>query len=257
MDELTAAFDGYQALRGFSEATRDRRRWTLTAFERETAGLRHATLLDVETFVGRRRKPATRRAILGDLRAFYRWALDREIVTADPSAKLEMPKVPKGRPTPLTSDDLGRVLAASIGRTQTMVMLCALAGLRVSEVAALHADDVWVPHHLTVRNGKGGKDRTIPLHPLLARELAGRRGTIIGTSGENVSKCIRHLFDTLDIDARPHDLRHSFGTEAARVAKGDLVLVAGLMGHESIATTLGYVGYRPDSAAVVAAMFAA
>ena len=38
----------------------------------------------------------------------------------------------------------------------------------------------------------------------------------------------------------PHTLRHTFGTRLLHEAKADLVTVAALMGHSSIATTAIY-----------------
>lgn len=53
-----------------------------------------------------------------------------------------------------------------------------------------------------------------------------------------------------------HKLRHTFGTEAARASNGNLLVVADMMGHESLTTTSGYtklVGVA--TASTVAAMY--
>lgn len=255
--DLTDRFDQYQALRGFTSATRKRRRWTLTHFARHCGALDRALTVDVESFVAARRAPASRRAILGDLRAFYKWAVLRDLVDSDPTLLVDPPKVPKRQPSPIPTAELERAINAADRQLRRALMLGAFAGLRVSEIAAIRGEDIWQPTHLVVRNGKGGKDRTVPLHPRLSASLADvEAGPIFGcVSGDHISRQIRALFDSLSIHHRPHDLRHAFGTEAAAVARGDLVLVAGLMGHESVTTTQRYVGYRPDGAAVVAGMF--
>ena len=69
-----------------------------------------------------------------------------------------------------------------------------------------------------------------------------------GIIGQCVLQAIAAHFRSLGIKARPHGLRHTFGTEAARVANGSLVLVAQLMGHASISTTQRYVGWTPAGA---------
>jgi integrase len=50
-----------------------------------------------------------------------------------------------------------------------------------------------------------------------------------------------------------HQLRHCFGSEAAKWARGNVILVGGLMGHASMDTTMGYVAWQPtDGMEVVA-----
>lgn len=59
----------------------------------------------------------------------------------------------------------------------------------------------------------------------------------------------------LGIHHRPHDLRHSFATEIAQRANGNLVIVAKLMGHESVLTTERYVAWTPESTHLVNQMY--
>jgi len=94
----------------------------------------------------------------------------------------------------------------------------------------------------------------------IAAELpADGHGRIVPTlqDGQSVGDLIRRLFRELGIDARPHDLRHTFGTEAAKASNGNIVLVAQMMGHSAIQTTQRYIGWTPAGAETVAAMFGA
>jgi integrase len=129
----------------------------------------------------------------------------------------------------------------------------------VSEIAALCGEDVDLDARmLMVRNGKGGKDASVPLAPLLAAELGGwpRTGRLFrARNGQSIGSRIRTAYRRLGIEARPHDLRHSFGTEAARVAGGDLRKVQGLMRHESISTTQRYVDYWPNGQDVIDGLY--
>lgn len=116
-----------------------------------------------------------------------------------------------------------------------------------------------VPAVLVVRGGKGSKDRAVPVHPTLARLLAARpAGPIVSCNADTLGgKVSRHLREC-GVDATIHQLRHTFGTEAARASNGNLLVVADLMGHENLTTTMGYtklVGV--NCAATVAAMFPA
>ena len=47
---------------------------------------------------------------------------------------------------------------------------------------------------------------------------------------------------SVGLDATFHQLRHTFGTEAMGALGGNVKAVADLMGHESVETTMGYVG---------------
>lgn len=253
---MMQSFLDYQSMRGFSSATVKRRRWTLTAVQRHTGRtLCDLDTIHIESFIGQLPTAATRSAILSDLRMFYRWGMRRRALSFDPTIDIDPVKVPKRNPTPLSPENLRRAIAHADGDLRLMVMLGAYAGLRVSEKAALTSENVHIPSHLVVRNGKGGKDRYVPLHPALIEHLGGRRGLIIGGSAGSVSEAIRGHFRSLGIPNRPHDLRATFGTEAARVARGNLKLVGGLMGHESSVTTERYVVCREDGAQVVADMF--
>ncbi len=269
-ETLIGGFDAHQAMRGFSANTLKRRRWTLSVFavavSEHGRTLGTATLDDVERFLGVRRSAQTRRSLLGDLRAFYKWASQRGHVDGDPTEILDMPRVPKRAPRPLSRTDLDRALSACNLTTVTgnslrvAIMLGAYAGLRVSEIAALRWVDVDTDRGvIAVRNGKGGKDRFVPLATDLADALAvlDRRGDgrVIGTSGANVSQRIRKFFQRLGIDHRPHDLRVTFGTEACTASGGNVVVAAQLLGHTSIQTTMRYIGWTPDATEVVAAMF--
>lgn len=152
-------------------------------------------------------------------------------------------------------------------RTRRAVALGLFAGLRCAEIAALDGSDVWThqaPAVLVVRNGKGGKDRVVPLHPVLVELLDGvpAAGPLFpGLGGrahvapDTISALIRRHFARCGISATPHQLRHTFGTELARQANGNLVAVAAAMGHGSTNTTMQYVGWGGESAAIIAQMF--
>ena len=128
-------------------------------------------------------------------------------------------------------------------------MLAAYAGLRISEISALRGEDVDLAgRQLVVRAGKGGSDDVVPLAAELAAELADwpRRGRLVADlradrRGTHPHSCYGPPGST----GRPHDLRHSFGTQAARRSAGNLVLVAQLMRHGQVATTQRYVRGTP------------
>jgi integrase/recombinase XerD len=247
-------FAQHQLFRGFSLRTVQRRTTTLRQFQRflEPATLGDATARHVEQFLSAKPAARTRHAYRSDLRVFYHWAVDRGLVTADPAAKVESIKVPKGLPRPIDTAAAAATLRWGSLRTRRMVGLALFAGLRCCEIAALHAEDVWVHADspvVVVRNGKGGRDRVVPIHPelgLLLADLSPAGPLFPGRAGETVrpasvsSTISRHLHLS-GLNATPHQLRHTFGTELARVSGGDMVFTAELMGHASMNTTMGYV----------------
>jgi integrase/recombinase XerD len=73
-------------------------------------------------------------------------------------------------PAGLTWDDMSRAIAAADGdhpagiRGRALLMLLAVYGLRVGEVAGLHLEDFdWHLERLPVRRGKRQKPRACPL----------------------------------------------------------------------------------------------
>lgn len=258
----------YQATRGFTAATVRRRSVAIGRWQTHLAplGLGEATLADVEEWLRSTRALATRRAYLSDLKAFYRWAERRGLVASNPAASVEQIRVPKPLPKPAPQEAIAAAFERADGDTQLMLMLGALAGLRRAEIAALHWEDVNLdatPPVLVVRCGKGGKDRVVPLHPTLQTMLArGRRAGYVfpsatelghmaaGTVGERLAAALSHGRDKR---VTAHQLRHFFGTSAAQAARGNLTMVATLMGHQSIETTRGYVAWANEGAAEVVA----
>lgn len=264
-EALVTRFGDYMRFRSLSNATVARRLSTARRFCDHIAprSLLDATGEDVVSFVGTcSAKGETRAAYFSDLKNFYRWAVNNDLMLWSPCERLESPLRPKRLPTPLTSEELRRLLEeadkAAPG-TRLPVLLGVFAGLRVSEISALHSRDVRLSEGtLTVRGGKGAKDRTLPLHPVLAAALADLEpGPVVQPSGSSKAMYfrIKKIFSRCGIDARAHDLRHTFATEAARAANGNLVMVAQLLGHTNTSTTQKYVGWTPESAAVVGSLF--
>ena len=119
---------------------------------------------------------------------------------------------------------------------ETLIGLLAVTGLRVGEAINLNRGDVdLAAGMLTVRNGKFGNSREVPLHPTTARALrayAERRAQLLpapsaanfflSTTGTRLSDCrVESTFRALVRGAglqprsarcrpRLHDLRHSF-----------------------------------------------
>jgi integrase len=254
--ELVEGFTVYQQSRSFSRNTWNRRRQGLLRFARHMApaSILTATTIDVEEYLSRLNTASTRKAYRGDIGEFFRWAVRRGLAESNPVAGTDGVKCPRPLPKPAALADITAAYAVADADTQLMLMLGVLAGLRISEIAALDATEVHPdqdPPVLVVREGKGGKDRVVPLHPTLVRMFATRPrsgwvfparhggGRHIGISGAR--RRIEIAVARAGVSFTAHQLRHAFGSETARWSKGNVVLVGALMGHAAPATTMGYI----------------
>lgn len=238
--------------------------------------LREATEADLlawERVAVAGRSAETRRVYVSHVRSFYRWAIRARILTEDPSTRLTNPRLDRPLPRPLPEDELRTTVAAARRpKLRTMILLAAFCGLRCQEIAGLHWSDLRTDDEagavvLLVREGKGGKERVVPVPNVVAAALnqLGRRRSgplFYGVDGAQitpnaVSRSINRHFDRLGIDATAHQLRHRYGTTAYRLSK-DLRMVQELLGHGSPTTTARYAAYdKSNEGAMVRAMDAA
>ena len=219
-----------------------------------------ATREDIEAWWATRRdlSPATRSNDLANLRAFYKWCRRWEHRDDDPTARLDAPKVDKGLPRPLSRADLHRLLAVLPDDLRRAVALGAYAGLRVSEVAALHWHDVDLEaRRARILHGKGGKSRLVALGAVLIDQILPDTGgnVVTGTrqvlSAATLQRRVNRAIRRQGIDATFHQLRHRYGTLAYQATR-DLVAVGRQMGHSSPVTTAIYAAASDDVADAIA-----
>ncbi len=215
---------------------------------------------ELEDWLDATPRASTRAAYRSTAKAYWRWALGRDLVQRNEADLTERPRVRKGLPRPIPTTDLRIALEHGDARMRAMLLLGSLAGLRCSEVAALDVADVdLVGSVLTIRNAKGGKSRRIPMHAdlrrtLMAMPLPPRGAAFVSKwTGErllaaSVSEIISDHFTELGIAATPHQLRHWFGCSLAE-AGTDLRTIRDLLGHTSVATTEVYSGWSLAGAA--------
>ena len=172
-----------------------------------------------------------------------------------------MPR-PRRLPTVLTPAEAAALLRVANPRYRTghrdrcLMQLMLNAGLRAAEVLALTVYDLdWLSGQLTVRQGKGKKDRILWLNePVLEdlRRWRARRpqhangllfttlkGTPIHASALRAMVKRRSGKAGLTKDVHPHMLRHTFATELYRQTK-DIRLVQKALGHSDLSTTMIY-----------------
>lgn len=203
---------------------------------------------------------STRAHYDSDLRAWFRWLIDRGIRDDDPMVKLKRPHVPRRRPRPSETAHLQQLLASRMhARTRTMILLAAYQGLRVHEIAKLRGEDVDLVGRRLYVVGKGGVDEWLPLNGRIAWEarLYPQRGwwfpTYVGNresdTGPVLARSVSHIISLAmaraGVPGTAHNIRHWYGTELVRTGT-DLATTRTLMRHASLATTQIYVGVGED-----------
>ena len=169
-------------------------------------------------------------------------------------------KKPKKLPTVLGDEEVARLLACLRNhKHRTVLTVCYAAGLRLSETTHLKAEHIDSQRmQIRVANGKGRKERLVPLSPRLLGELreywiATRPANYlfpgktpdVPLSGTTIQKaCKRAAADAkIHKTVTPHTMRHSFAT-ALLEAGVDLLTIGRLLGHKSFTTTLIYLHVR-------------
>jgi len=118
--------------------------------------------------------------ILSAVKVFYRFLHESGHLLHNPAANLRLPKERKKLPTAiLTAAEARRLLkqpdldTVSGFRDRTMLEVLYSCGLRISELRQLKEEDFdSFNRTLTVREGKGDKDRVVPLGETACRYLA-------------------------------------------------------------------------------------
>ncbi len=209
---------------------------------------------------------STVRRRLMALRAFARWGVASKRAESDPTARVRAPGGSRLQVRWLTKREqyaLVREVERGVQAAETearrrlairdraLVVLLLNTGLRISEACALEVRDVEMGERsgwVTVRSGKGGKERRVPLN----REARGalkawlsERGEAEGAvfAGLTPSGAQRRLADIgrrAGVTVHPHTLRHTFAKNLVDGGTG-LEQVAMLLGHSSLNTTRVYV----------------
>jgi len=202
---------------------------------------------------------------LSALKGFVAFAREQagEIETSAP--RLRGPRIKKGLPRPVTPDEAAnladgvRALAADdwIGaRDRAVLLLMYGSGLRIAEALSLTGGDAPLGETLVV-TGKGGKQRVVPVLPLVRQALAdyarrcpwpleshkplfrGAKGGPLGQGMVQKAMARARIALGLPPSATPHALRHSFATHLLG-AGADLRSLQELLGHASLGSTQIY-----------------
>lgn len=258
--DVLELFAEYQRSGSRAKRTISTRASILRSFaQRQEVDLINATVFHLRRDVGRDGiAPSTRATTRGTFLAFYGFLEAEGLRPDNPALRLPVVKIPAHRPRPYTQEQIDRLLSSgAYKRTRAMILLAAYQGLRASEVAAVHSDDVDLASDTLKVFGKGGRTDYLPLHAVI-RELAptmgkgwwfparrGRDGHIRGQSVSDLLADARDRAGIADKALTGHSLRHAFGTELVRRG-ANIRAVQELMRHSSLQTTQRYVQVLDD-----------
>ncbi len=236
-------------------------------FTLENIDFREATLDNLESFAAGLRDigihPRSQARILSGIRSFYRFLIMEDYIPGDPTELLESPQIGKYLPDILTIEEIDMLIGA-IDRTtregqrnRAILETLYSCGLRVSELCNLKISDLYLDEKFIKVEGKGSKQRLVPISPRAVNELKNyfpdrNSGLIkpgyedfvfISRFGKNISRImVFHIIKELagitglKKNISPHTFRHSFATHLLE-GGANLRAIQCMLGHESIGTT--------------------
>lgn len=231
---------------------------------KEVNGSHMASYLD--NLIGMRNyKASSRNRQMNTLRSFFKFCKKAEIIEVNHAEHLERLEEEKVERVFLTSNEVNTLIEAIVHPLIKLVIITLFfTGARISECLNLELDDIdFKKKALLIRNGKGNKSRTLPLHPELEFALQNYINRWRVDSNTNklfltersgklsdvyVNRVLKETVKKLKWDKKItcHVLRHSFASELVR-KNVHIVAVKELLGHASLKTTSGYAHIQKES----------
>ena len=246
--------------------------------------VRHISTADIQAFMANLHDlgigPTSQARILSGIKSFFRFLILERAVDVDPAALLESPRTGLHLPEVLTIDEVDRMTASTgydpddsttftdgrsgdlAQRNRAILEVLYGCGLRVSELCELQLSQVNFDNRFMIINGKGSKQRMVPMSDFTAKTLGqyiggartrispahGAEGTVfLSHRGKPMSRVmvfyiVRDAAKACGIrkNVSPHTLRHSFATHLLE-GGANLRAIQMMLGHESIATTEIYL----------------
>lgn len=226
--------------------------------------------------------PASQAQAVAAVRSFVRWARGLDGGRHVPNVTIEtmevalrMPRAEVRRPYSVLSDPEAATMIGLAGSARDRALLAVMigAGLRVSELVGLAVADILADQEggavIHVRQGKGRKDRSVPIQPdvlgqvLVYLDRTGRRlgspaalfraydhvehrrPSAAGITEGAVWAVVKKAAAAVPVVGKPvspHTLRHTFAIRFLR-AGGSVAALQKLLGHASLATTQRYLDH--------------
>ena len=207
---------------------------------------------------------ATQARELSGIKSFFNYLMLNDRIETAPTEFIEAPKIGRKLPDVLSVEEINAVigsidLSSRFGhRNKAMLETLYSCGLRVSELCGLKLSDLFLDEGFIKVEGKGGKERLVPISKRAVKELelwfvdrnqisikpgsedylflSLRRGTPL--SRITVFYWVKELAAAAGItkNISPHTFRHSFATHLL-TGGANLRAIQAMLGHECISTT--------------------
>ena len=209
------------------------------------------------------------------IKLFCRFLQEEKIISQDPTAIMDSPRLWRYLPGFLSENEVSRLLAVYpargkdplLQRNRAILELLYASGLRVSEAAHLKVSDVYFDDAILRVSGKGSKVRVVPVNqaalnilqyylinsrPELLKGDPNRPEIFLSVRGkvlnrERIWAIVKEaaLQAGINKEIYPHILRHSFASHL--LANGaDLRVIQEMLGHSDLRTTEVYTHIDRD-----------
>jgi len=202
------------------------------------------------------------------LLVFFRWCVKQGYMNKNPILEIEKPRLEKRLPPKLTKQNTLRLLEIVYNfpyeykflryRNHAIFSTFIFAGLRKQELLNLKFTDIDLDNlSLFVRQGKGAKDRVVPISYTLAQSLkkyteerkrlnktnpeffSSLRGNT-GFTANGLKRLVKQMREVSGTVFTVHKLRHTFATLMLE-GGADIYSLSRMMGHSDIKTTTIYL----------------
>ena len=211
--------------------------------------------------------------VLKCLRAYFRFAIQEEYISSNPTLKVNMQKEPKVLIRTFNDDEVRSLLSVFdystfLSARNKMVLAIAFdTGARNTEICDIKCKDI--KENTILIHGKGNKERNVPISPSLRKimlkyermrdyyfddKVIQHDNYLLSRTGRPLTKeALEHIFTQANQEAEvrdsircsPHTARHYFAQACLRNGL-DVYSVSRLLGHENINITKRYLQSLED-----------
>lgn len=189
--------------------------------------------------------------LLTTLKSFYKFLCREELMQYNPTRPVKPPRIPHKLPEILTQKQIAKLFKLKFKTIRDKLILALLydEALRIGELANLAISDCDLEKkEIWIRNGKGNKDRVVPMGKKVAnlirkylQEGESQSVRLIPLSRQWIHEIVKYYLSQIpNAPTNPHSLRHSCLTHMMENG-ADIKALQEFAGHMNIATTEKYL----------------